>query len=268
MPRLHLLALKLCVTTVVLPIGIAAGQTAKTYPVPPPSAWAPRGCTAVPYRDATVPSGVIWANLHGNGINSDSVVHAFAPIFREGWTAEQQTYNVTGPVFDSTGNLYFSPLQPHENVVMISLEPVTGARRFAISGTGAPPGGSAPLILRDPERPSGEIVYLALRDRVLAVRTDGSIVWDVPSGLSLLPNEFDNVVLGTNHLPGLDAIVGLAKDGRIFAVRRATGAPVLDTSYSLPGEPSPPGPPIPLPAATIALPRMLYRNWRTCRTAV
>jgi hypothetical protein len=235
-----------------LPASPAAAQTVKPYPLPAVSTWAPSGCTDVPYADATTPPGVVWANLHGNGINSDAVTHALAPVFHEAWTVEPATYNVTGPVFDSAGNLYFAPLQPYENVVLISLDPGTGARRFAIPGTGAPPGGSAPLILRDPEMPAREIVYLALRDRVLAVRTDGSIVWDVPSGLAILPDELGNGVLGTSYLPSLDAIVGLAKDGQIYAVARQTGAPLLNAPFSLPGEPTPPGAPLALPPATIA----------------
>ena len=37
--------------------------------------------------------------------------------------------------FDSDGNLYFAPLLPYEDVVMISVDPDTGARRWAIAGT-------------------------------------------------------------------------------------------------------------------------------------
>jgi len=148
-------------------------------------------------------------------------------------------FNPTGPVFDSDGNLYFAPLIPYEAVVLVSLDPATGARRWAIPGTGAPPGGSAPIVLRDPDAPPREIVYLALYDRVLAVATDGTIVWDVPSGLTLGPDVTDNLVLGTNYLPTLDAIIGLSLDGYLFAVDRRTGAPLLNAPFQLPGAPTP-----------------------------
>jgi hypothetical protein len=244
--RLLVLALVACA-------GAAWAQTPKAYPTPGVTAWAPVGCRGVPYVDATTPAHNAWRNLHGDGINSDEVSHALAPLFHEAWTAEAATYNVTGPVFDSAGNLYFAPLLPYENVVLVSLEPATGARRWVVSGTGAPPGASAPLVLRDPDVPGAEIVYLALYDRVLAVRTDGTVVWDVPSGLVLGGDPFDHGVLGTNYLPGVDAIVGLAKDGHLFAVDRRTGAPVLHAPYEFPGERTPPGNPLAVPPNVVTL---------------
>lgn len=38
----------------------------------------------------------------------------------------------TTPAFDGAGNLYMTPLLPHEPILMISLDPTTGARRFVV----------------------------------------------------------------------------------------------------------------------------------------
>jgi len=226
-------------------------QTPRAYPLPAVTTWAPAGCRGVPYVDDVMPARNAWRSLHGDVVNSDEVSHAFAPLFHEGWTAEVAMFNPTGPVFDGGGNLYFAPFVPYENVVFVSLDAATGARRWAIAGTGAPPGGSAPIVLRDPDAPPGEIVYLALYDRVLAVATDGTIVWDVPSGLTLGPDVTDNLVLGTNYLPALDAIVGLSVDGYLFAVDRRTGAPLLNQPFQLPGAPTPAGAPFALPSSVV-----------------
>ena len=80
----------------------------------------------------------------------------------------------TVPTFDDAGNLYFAPFLPHENVTMISLDPATGARRWAIPGTGAPVGrGGADGAERSRPSRRGDRLPDALR-RALAVRTDGT----------------------------------------------------------------------------------------------
>lgn len=229
-----------------------AQPTPRSYAEPTVTSWKPAGCRGVPFTAPAIPSRNAWRNLHGDVLNSDEVGHALAPVIHEAWTAEDATYNVTGPVFDSAGNLYFAPLIPHENVVLVSLEPTAGARRWVIPGTGAPPGASAPLVLRDPDPPGGEIVYLALYDRVIAVRTDGSIVWDVPTGLTSGPDPLAHGVLGTNYLPSLDAVVGLSSDGHLFVVDRRTGAPALNAPYQLPGERTLPGAPLAVPPGIVS----------------
>ena len=211
----------------------------KLFELPASTNWTPAGCRDVPATDAVLPPRVGWHNLHADSICSDEISQAVAPMLREDWTVENATYNPTGPVFDGAGNLYFSPFIPYENVVLISLDPIDGSRRWSIAGTGAPPGGSAPMILVNPSNPGGEIVYLTLYDRALAVHTDGTIVWDVPTGLKLGPDPLNNLVVGVNYLPGHDAIVGLTADAFIFALDRQTGAPILSAPYQLPGERSP-----------------------------
>lgn len=229
-----------------------ADPTPRIYPPAPVTAWAPVGCRGVPYTDAVTPALDGWHNLHGDVSCSDEVSIALAPAIIESWTAEPNTFNPTGPVFDSQGHLYFAPLLPHENVVLVSLDAATGARRWSVPGTGAAAGGGAPMVLRDPDDPGAELVYVALYDRVLAVRPDGSVVWDVASGLTPVPADLQHIVSGIQHVPGLDAIVGVSRDGWIFALDRRTGAPVLQAPFQLPGVATPPGAPLPLPPSVVA----------------
>ena len=160
--------------------------------------------------------------------------------------AEANTWNPTGPVFDDAGNLYFVPLLPYEPVALISLDHVTGARRWSIPATTpAPVGSGTPLVLDDPDHPGEQLIYVGLYDRAFAVRQDGSIVWDVATGLPGGPTG----VFGVNYHPGADAIVGLTGNGWIYALDRRTGASVLTAPFQLPGDVSPAGPPLAAPPA-------------------
>ena len=156
----------------------------RTFDPPARTPWVPDGCRSVPTDDPVLPTRAGWRNLHSDSVNTDEVSTALTPVFRADWVAEPEQYHTTGPVFDSAGNLYAAPLIPFEPIVLVSLDPETGARRWSVPNTtGAPSGGAAPMILRDPDNPGEEIVYLPLYDRAVAVRTDGTTVWDVPTGL-------------------------------------------------------------------------------------
>ena len=99
-------------------------------------------------------------------------------------------------------------------------------------------------MLDDPDEPGEQIVYLGLYDRAIAVQTDGTIVWDVPTGLTLGTDLFDNLTPGTNYHPPADAILTLSIDGHLYALDRETGAQLLDAPFALPGERTPSQPPI------------------------
>ena len=107
---------------------------AKSFPPPDLTTWTPLGCRLAEPPDPVLPRRDGWHMLHGDTASSDEVSIALPAVLRTDWTAETASYNVTGPVFDSNGNLYFSPLIPYENVVLVSLEPASGARRWAIAG--------------------------------------------------------------------------------------------------------------------------------------
>jgi outer membrane protein assembly factor BamB len=230
---------------VALALTLAAGpvvaQTPKSFAPPARTAWRPVGCRTPDAIESTFASRAAWRSLHSDEVNTDEVSVAYPPVFHPDWVAEPATWNPTGPVFDDDGNLYFVPAFPYENVALISLDPATGARRWSIPNTtGAPVGGGTPIVLDDPDTPGGQIVYVGLYDRVFAVRPDGSMVWDQPTGLSGTAV----VVFGLNHHPGADALVGLTRDGYVYAVDRRTGLSVLTAPLQLPGEVSPPGAPL------------------------
>ncbi len=218
------------------------------------SSWKPSGCRVVSSDDPVLASRATWRNLHGDALNTDEVSIVVAPRFSSGWTTEQATFNVTGPVFDSRGNLYFAPLLPKEDVSLISLEPEGGARRFALPGTGARVGGGTPMVLRNPDDEGEELVYLGLYDRAFAVRTDGEVVWDKSTGLT---NPDKPSVFGLNYHPQSDAIVGIARDGFVYALDRKTGDPVA--TFELPGEASPAG--SGLPAELVAAVTPLFEQF-------
>ena len=237
-------ALALCVMA-----SAALAQTPKTFAPPGRTAWAPVGCRTPDPIAPPLASRAAWRSLHSDEVNTDEVGVAYAPSFVSDWVAEPNTWNPTGPVFDDAGNLYFIPLFPYEDVALISLDPVTGARRWSIPNTtGSSVGSGSPLVLDDPDDPGAQIVYVGLYDRAFAVRTDGSTVWDVATDLPGTPVG----VFGVNYHPGADAIVGLSRDGYLYALDRVTGASVLTAPFQLPGEVSPPGPPLAAPPAVQA----------------
>jgi len=238
-----------------MPLGLCLAATAalaqapKTFPPPARTAWTPAGCRTPDPIAPPLASRATWRSLHADEVNTDEVAVAYAPSFVADWVAEPATWNPTGPVFDDDGNLYFVPLLPYEAVALISLDPTTGARRWSIPATTAAPAGSgSPLVLDDPDHPGEQIVYVGLYDRAFAVRQDGSIVWDVATGLAGQPVG----VFGVNYHPGADAIVGLTRDGFLYALDRRTGVSILTAPFQLPGEPSPPGPPLTAPPAVQA----------------
>src|SRR6185437_404729 len=222
-------------------IAAAATPTPRHFDPPGATDWKPAGCRAVPTVDPVVGAYDRWHLLHGDVLSRNEVSIALAPVFKATWNAEPDTFNVAGVTFDHAGNLYFSPFLPHENVVLISLDPATGARRWAIPGTGAPAGAVAPMVLADPDHPGDEVVYVALYDRAVAVRTDGTVVWDVPTGLTLAPELTHAAVPGINYVPAADAIVASSSDGHLYALDRRTGAQLLASPFQLPGAPSPTG---------------------------
>ena len=218
-------------------VGFGCSPIPIPFEPPPKTTWAPEGCRFVPTNDTIVGSRSHWRNFHANVVGSDEVSIALAPVFEPVWIAEPETYNITGPVFDDEGNLYFAPLFPAEEVLLISIDPSDGNRRWSIPGTGG--GGGTPMVLVDPDNPGEEIVFMGTKERALAVRTDGTVLWDVSTGLTLTGELAADAAFGVNYLSQADAIVGLTGDGHLYALDRVTGSQILPVSYSLPGEIAP-----------------------------
>ena len=211
----------------------------RVLPVPAPTAWKPTGCRSVPFSHPVLPARTAFRRAHGDLESSNEVDLAYAPVFSREWSVEPALYQVTTPAFDDAGNLYMTPLLPHEPILMLSLDPRTGARRFVVPlEPGDRGGGAVPLVLRDPEG-GGEVVYVNRYDRMLAVRTDGTTVWSAPTGLPL-SSASDAASIGLAWVPTADGIVGLTRDGFVTLVDRRTGAQLLSAPYELPGERTPP----------------------------
>ena len=154
----------------------------RTMSVPGRTAWRPLGCRSVPFSHPVLLPRTAFHRAHGDLESDNEVALAYAPVFERTWLAEPSLYQVTTPAFDSAGNIYMTPLLPHEPILLISLEPTAGARRFVVPLVpGDLGGGAAPMVLRDPDSAT-EVVYVNAYDRVVAVRTDGTTAWDAPTG--------------------------------------------------------------------------------------
>lgn len=222
---------------------LAAEPTVKTFDSPDRTTWKPEGCRSVPAENDVIGAHARWRLLHADVAASDEVSIALAPQFEADWNAEPNTFHVTAPVFDKSGNLYVVPYLPHEDVALVSLNPDTGVRRFSIPATGAkaPTGACAPINLDDPDHPGEENIFVTLKDRAFAVKTDGTVIWDVPTGLTLTGVNSRDSTSGNSYLPQRDAIVGLTTGGELYLLDRKTGAQLLDAPFEFPGEPSPEG---------------------------
>lgn len=234
-----MVAALLLALTLTAPGTPAERVTPRTLPVPATTAWRPSGCRSVPFTHPVLLPRTGFRRAHGDLESSDEVELAYAPVFAREWIAEPSLYQVTTPAFDSAGNLYMTPVLPHEPILMISLDPDTGARRFVVPlGPGQRGGGAVPMVLRDPESDT-EVVFVNSYERLTAVRTDGTPVWDVPTGLGAATGAAQTPI-GLAWVPNADAIVGLTRDGFVLLFDRRTGAPLLNSPLQLPGERTPP----------------------------
>ena len=228
----------------------------KQYAPPGKTGWTPQGCRTLPSDNPALGLPLeFFRTLHGDTLNSDEVSIALTPMFGPTWVAEKNFWLPDSPTFDHDGNIYLSPVLPAEEVVMVSLDSKTGARRWAIQGFSY--GGGAPLVLNDPANPTQQIIYLGTYDRAFAFRPDGTKLWEVPTGLPAPPRPtIDSSIkeyhsFGLNYLPQADALVGVMGDGHLYILDRATGASLLKAPYMVPGEPSPPRPETKLPASIL-----------------
>lgn len=229
--------------------------TPRVLPIPAVTEWRPVGCRSVPFSDPVLPPRTAFRRAHGDLESSDEVELAYPPVFERRWIAEPTLYQVTTPSFDSDGNLYMTPLLPHEPILMLSLDGATGARRFVVPlAAGQRGGGAVPMVLRDPEH-GGEVVYAISYERMIATRTDGTPVWDVPTGLGAA-SAADQSPIGLAYVPNADAIVGLTRDGHVFLLDRRSGAPLF-APLLLPGQPTPPATTSTTPALATAVNALL-----------
>ena len=119
---------------------------ARKFSVPERTKWKPKGRPLVGnYSYEIIPTPITFNTMHVTVANSDQVWTAAAPVFEYAWSVEPDLYVPEGPTLDNEGNLYFSPFSPKENISLISLDAMTGKRRWVIEDPIE--GGGAPLIL-------------------------------------------------------------------------------------------------------------------------
>lgn len=218
---------------------LANESTPRSYALPGKTAWKPEGARNISQSDNINARQVTFGRLlHTDTRSSDEIATVFAPVIARDWTAEPNFFVPEGPVFDTQGNIYFSPVFPPENVIVVSIEPEAGKRRWVLEGFSA--GAGTPLILIDPD--TGEdIVYVGSYDRAVAMTTDGEILWDVATGLPKLnPTEVkaNQHSFGINYHLQSDALIAAMGDGHVYILDRKTGKSLLEAPFMMPGAPT------------------------------
>jgi len=220
---------------------ITAVPELRVFAIPAKTAWAPVGPHEVGTSDyRVIPTPDSFHTMHVDVSNSDELWTVAAPMVELAWVAETEMFVPEGPTFDNEGGLYFSPYNPREDVSLVALDRETGERRWSVPGGGA--GSGAILILNDPDQPGRQLIYHSTYERAMALRPDGSRLWDRSTGLkrpTRAPGERDySHVWGMNYHPQADAIIGVTMDGHVYAHDRRSGAPLLATPFRLPGSPA------------------------------
>ncbi len=216
----------------------------KDFPPPAKTSWTPSGIRMAGNLDhSVIPEPKTFKTMHGNINNTDNLWIAAAPMFELDWVAEESMYVGEGPTIDKQGNVYFSPLNPKEDVSLVSLDGKTGERRWAIPGEGNNHnyGCGAILILNNPEHETEELIYHATYFHAMAITTDGEILWKTQTGLTeaMLNWGMKMHTWGMNYHPQTDSVIGLSNGGHFFAMDRKTGIS-RNVLMELPGAPTAP----------------------------
>ena len=217
---------------------LSATPVAREFSLPTVSQWAPTGDrNASLTTSSIIPLPDAFHTMHVSTSNSDEIWTAIAPTFESDWISETDAYIAEGPTFDNAGNLYFTPTTTTEDVSLVSLDRTTGKRRWAIPGKGF--GNGAPLILNDPANTGQQIIYHSTYTTAMALRTDGSIIWSVPTNFRTPPDgpPWQIHMWGMNYLPNADALVTVSVGGKVIILDRHTGKSIV-TSFQLPGSPA------------------------------
>ncbi len=229
---------KIAIAAVLLSVIAACSRpTVNDFPPPAKTLWNPSGIRMAGNIDhSVIPEPKTNKTMHGNINNTDNFWIVAAPMFELDWVAEEAMYVGEGPTIDKQGTVYFCPSHPKEDVSIVSLDGSTGKRRWAIpgEGDGRNYGCGAPLILNNPENTAEEIIYHATYAHAMAINTDGEILWKTPTGLTEPSHSW-----AMNYHPQTDSVIGLTKNGYVFAMDRKTGS-TRNVLMELPGAPTPP----------------------------
>ncbi|MEM1403539.1 MAG: PQQ-binding-like beta-propeller repeat protein [Pseudomonadota bacterium] len=200
--------------------------------------WRPRGEPVVPLATTHVDAPDTFHTMHVGLNNTDQLWIATAPRQEIAWTSELDMYVPEGPTMDSQGRVYFSPVFPREDVSLVALDGATGRRLWTVPHSGDAKGGGAPLILTVDGPPNTQVIYHATYHRAWALKPDGTVIWEAPTGLLWEDGGVPPHAWGMNYVPTLDALVSVTQDGKIIAMDRSSGRQLLDKPFVLPGEPA------------------------------
>ncbi len=219
--------------------GPARPHDPKVFGPPAKTQWEPVGArSAGQYGYDIIPEPTTWHAIHVDVGNGDSIWGVAAPMYELDWVAEPAYFVGSGPLLDNQGNLYFSPNFYHgERVDLVAIDAKTGERRWAIPETGEMSVGG-PIILNDPDNPGAQIIYLAGPERVMAVRQDGTVIWNKATGLQIAEAEDPDTTKfqNFNYHPATDSLITVTKAGGLYAFSRKTGD--LIATGQIPGAPA------------------------------
>jgi len=212
----------------------------RVFGPPAKTQWKPMGARSVGQHNYDViPEPTTWHAIHVDVANADSVWGVAAPMFELDWVAEPDYFIGSGPLLDNQGNLYFSSNFYHgERVDLVSIDAKTGERRWTVPETGVMSMGG-PIILNDPQNPGSQIIYLAGPERVMAIRQDGTTIWNKATGIEISDVENKDTIKFQpfNYHPATDSLITVTKAGGLFAYSRETGELVAPVRQ-LPGAPA------------------------------
>ena len=212
----------------------------KVFGPPEKTQWKPVGArSAGQHNYDIIPEPTTWHAIHVDVSNADSVWGVAAPMFELDWVAEPEHFVGSGPLLDNQGNLYFSSNFYHgARVDLVAIDAKTGERRWSIPEIGKMSAGG-PIILNDPQNPGAQIIYLAGPERIMAVRQDGSILWNKATGIKIANAEDQDTTKfqNFNYHPATDSLITVTKAGGLYAFSRETGEMVASKGQ-LPGAPA------------------------------
>lgn len=243
---------------------LVAGQTAQVIKAMDPSSHiadsgidpasyilpnkSPVTAPASQWRPDEVPSHVVnqsmnleakgFYALHGDTRNSDEVLSVAAPETQLSWIAEKNLFSYEGGVFDRNSHVYVVPVDPAEDVYLVSIDGETGERRWSLPGIRMGQAG-APLILPAQDGSDEDIIYIASYEYITAVTSSGKVLWDVETGLTAPEgaSHTETHNFGVNFHPQSNSLMAVYADGNIVVHDKDSGK-MKAAPFALPGSPS------------------------------
>ncbi len=206
--------------------------------------WKPEGKRQIQVTNSVTGSRRTWKQRHSDAMNTDEVTAVVSPVFELDWETQPDYYMEGSVIVDSKGDIFLTPFYAPDKSILTKIDGKTGQVLWKIKSKKYSLDGSVSTILEDPENPGSEIVYMGTPEGVMAVRTNGEIIYRKPNGFPDPPQKatYDNLAdfsnYGPNYNPVMDALVFCTGRGMIWGVDRKTGEQVIKP-FMLPGKKSP-----------------------------